>query len=269
MTVGLMYAKKEVELKNINESDLKFFKELLEAETIGGNEDIIKEKLVSKLEELNFSIEIDDIGNISAIRGKSDKYPMLNAHMDIVDCSWCGGYSYKKKSKSSGLKTPSYYDYRTSPYSHDNGYDFYESIHTIINNTREKHDIKEVYLKDVIEKLKPFFNELSSDDLENIGVDCFYCKNTCLNTFVCDKFTLNEKNCGFIEKFIDMLKDYCLGTMEEFNAYYEDFEDEEDYYEDAEDYYEVIVDLKADKIKGKGKHRVLGGDDKCGGATRS
>ena len=270
MTLGLIYDKKEVKLKNISESDLKFFKELLEAETIGGKEGLIKEKLVSKLEELNFSIKIDDIGNISAIRGKSDKYAMLNAHMDIVDYSWYGGYNYKQKSKSSGLKKPSYSICSWYQYSYDNEYDFYESIYTIINNTRQKHDVKEAYLKDVIENLKPFFNELSLDDLENIGVDCFYCTNTCLNTFICDKFTLNETNYASVDKFIDMLEDYCLNTMEAFIAYNEDFEDEDDY-EDEEDcnkqneeYYEAVVDLKNDKIKGKGKCRVLGGDDKCG-----
>lgn len=264
MAVGLMQAKKKITLKNINESDLKFFKELLEAETIGGEEEIIREKLVSKLEELNFTIEIDSIGNISAVRGKSNEYAMLNAHMDIVDYSWYGGYSYKKKSTSSSLKSPTYDDYRTSPYFYDNGYDFYESIYTIIDNTRQKHDIKEVYLKDVLEKLKPYFNELSSNDLECIGIDCLYCKNKCLNTFVCDKFTLNESNYVFVEKFIDMLETYCLATIEEFNDYYDNFEEEEDYCEENDEFYEVVIDLEMDRIKGEGKCRVLGGDDKCG-----
>lgn len=262
MKVDLMQAKKDIILKNITESDLEFFKELLEAETIGENESIIKEQLITKLKELQFSIEVDDIGNISAVRGKADEYPMLNAHMDIVDYSWYGAYNNKK---SSSYGSYSYDDSYATPYCYNNGYDLYETIYDIIENTRQKHDIKEVYLKEIIAKIQPYFNELGCDELDCMGVDCLYCKNTCMNTFVCEKFTLAENNNSLVEQFIDKLESHCLSVIEEFESYYyEEFEEDIDNNEERNELYQVVIDLKENKIKGKGKCRVLGGDDKCG-----
>ena len=73
MTVGLMYAKKEVELKNINESDLKFFKELLEAETIGGNEDIIKERGLNGNQTLYIAYQRNGMSDCPPINIQFDK----------------------------------------------------------------------------------------------------------------------------------------------------------------------------------------------------
>lgn len=57
---------------------------LLYFNTYSGNEAIMKGYILRKLFELGFTSKIDDVGNIYAIRGESDKYPLLNAHMDIV-----------------------------------------------------------------------------------------------------------------------------------------------------------------------------------------
>lgn len=67
----------------------EFLIELLKLDTISGNEEIMIPRLLKELNELGFEYKVDDMNNIYATRGKADKYPLLNAHMDIVDCSWC------------------------------------------------------------------------------------------------------------------------------------------------------------------------------------
>lgn len=58
---------------------------LLGYNTTSGNEGIMKEYMLAELSRLGFKTDVDKIGNISAVRGKADKYPLLNAHMDIVN----------------------------------------------------------------------------------------------------------------------------------------------------------------------------------------
>jgi di/tripeptidase len=44
----------------------------------------MKDFVIKQLQSLGFKYMVDAVGNISAVRGKADTYPMLNAHMDIV-----------------------------------------------------------------------------------------------------------------------------------------------------------------------------------------
>lgn len=260
--------KEAVVLKYINEKDLKFFQEILEAETIGGKEYLIKDSLLEKLKSLGFKTEVDDLGNISAIRGLAKEYPMLNAHMDIVDCSWSYS-SYKSSYKDYGLSSYGY-NYGYGP-DYENDYDFYVDICEEINITKSEHESKAKYHKEILEKLKPKFKNLTLSDLEGLDCDCIHCKKECKNMYICENFELDTTNETNVEYFLDSLEDYCRMAMDNFEYYqfesgYEE-EEEEEVYENAvesNNEYEVVIDLIADKIKGKGKVRVLGGDDKCG-----
>ena len=124
--------KRPVELRYINEKDLEFFKEILTAETIGGHEYLIKDALMEKLKNLGFEMEVDGLGNIAAVRGNSDEYVMLNAHMDIVDYSW--SYSSYNSYKDSYYYNNSYNYMNLCSY--DNDYEFYEEMHEKINSIK-------------------------------------------------------------------------------------------------------------------------------------
>lgn len=84
---------------------LNMLKNLLNIESFSGNEKSVAEYIVPILKECNFdNIVIDDMGNILAIRGQADKYPMLNAHMDSVK-GYSTSRSYYKKPLYEQAKT--------------------------------------------------------------------------------------------------------------------------------------------------------------------
>jgi hypothetical protein len=89
----------------------KFLIELLEKDNPSGMESVITPMVVQELNNLGFKVSLDDIGNISAIRGSATKYPLFNAHLDQVDFVDYGSYTtwYNKDSKST-KDTYSYYD---------------------------------------------------------------------------------------------------------------------------------------------------------------
>lgn len=258
--------KRPVELRYINERDLEFFKEILTAETIGGHEYLIKDTLMEKLKNLGFEMEIDSLGNIAAVRGNSDEYVMLNAHMDIVDYSW--SYSSYNSYKDSYYYNNSYNYMNLCNY--DNDYEFYEEMYEKINSIKEKHTSKSQYHKEVIEELKPLLKNLSELDLEGMGCDCIYCTKQCKGIYICEKFNLDTTIDSNLEYFLDLLETYCIQAMDEIDMirqeadYLDEEEEEIEEVTKSEPDYEVVIDLIADKIKGKGKSRVLGGDDKCG-----
>lgn len=273
--------KRGIELKYINKEDLKFFKEILTAETIGKKEYLIKDTLLNKLDLLGFNCEVDDIGNISAIRGKSDDYAMLNAHMDIVNNSYYNSYSSYKPVKEynssfSSKFGSSFFDRQDISAEYDNDYYFYSEVYDIIVDTKEHHTIKEEYHAEVIDSLAPYLVNLGLKDISNMNLDCMCCKGECKNYYICDNFQFHLEGERTIETFLDNLEDYVIKAAEELSEYEDGYYDEEEVEEEIIDSfddesnehkevdYEVIIDLVADKIKGKGKPRVLGGDDKCG-----
>lgn len=62
----------------------EFLKELLKINSFSGEERLITPVIIKELKKLGFSYHQDKEGNIFASRGKAP-YPLLNAHMDIVD----------------------------------------------------------------------------------------------------------------------------------------------------------------------------------------
>lgn len=61
---------------------------LLQEESVFGEEENVRKIITSELDKLGFNYSIDSKGNIAAQRGNSSKYPLLNAHMDIVDMDY-------------------------------------------------------------------------------------------------------------------------------------------------------------------------------------
>jgi hypothetical protein len=78
--------------------------DLLMKDNYSGNEGVISPMIIEELTKLGFEVSMDDIGNISAIRGKAERYPLLNAHLDQVDYSnnWISTY-YSGKNSSDYL----------------------------------------------------------------------------------------------------------------------------------------------------------------------
>jgi putative aminopeptidase FrvX len=66
---------------------------LLRFNTPHGYENVMTEFLIKELTALNFEVIFDEIGNLYATRGKAKQYPLLNAHMDIVENYTYTGYS--------------------------------------------------------------------------------------------------------------------------------------------------------------------------------
>lgn len=64
--------------------DINVLKELLMFNSTSGNEAEVADYVTGILVQLGFEVKQDNIGNVYAVRGKSNKYPLLNAHMDIV-----------------------------------------------------------------------------------------------------------------------------------------------------------------------------------------
>ena len=86
----------------------KLLKKLLSINSISTKEDLVQDIIIQQLEKLNFKYKIDDIGNILAVRGKAKKYPLLNAHMDIVDFSFSLlNYGYSSSDYYGSLKSDS------------------------------------------------------------------------------------------------------------------------------------------------------------------
>lgn len=74
---------------------------LLEKTSISGEEFRVKDIIIEELNKLGFLVEEDSIGNISAVRGVAKAYPLLNAHMDIVDISLRSYSSYGYSERNS------------------------------------------------------------------------------------------------------------------------------------------------------------------------
>jgi len=64
--------------------------DLLNIESFSGNEKPVFDYVTPLLQSFGFNVEYDNMGNLYAVRGKSNNYPLLNAHMDSVE-------GYKKR----------------------------------------------------------------------------------------------------------------------------------------------------------------------------
>lgn len=213
-------------IKNRFKLNKEFLKELLMTETPYGDEDIVAEVIKQELDKLGFTYFQDKVGNIVAQRGKAKKYPLLNAHMDIVDLSyWGGGYG----GKSTTLNGGSYWDR-------------VDEVEYLLDN------------------LGP---ELVGECVS--CKDCIMYKNCIgLEEDMEDGLLLDEEVLRICDEYYPTLKgEDTIYAWAESNGFLEYGFDEE-YpleYQDTSTY--KLVEEKG-KISGIGRQRVLGGDDKCG-----
>ncbi|SNS23117.1 hypothetical protein SAMN05446037_1006131 [Anaerovirgula multivorans] len=69
----------------------QLLKDLLQISSVSGKEELVVPVILDELESLGFTAHQDAIGNVFATRGKGP-YPLLNAHMDIVDIQGYGWF---------------------------------------------------------------------------------------------------------------------------------------------------------------------------------
>ena len=243
--------KTKKEFKYISKESLELFTKLLEAETIGKKEHLTVPLLLDELKKRNFTVNTDEINNIYAIRGVSNEYPMLNAHMDIYNnnWSWSNFNSYYSITKEDKQLYP-------------NDYEVYESIYDEITFAKEEANWNgKCAITASLSAIDSHLKKLKPKDYENMGYDCFDCSCECIGNGLCENFKYRKlEKCEDIlslESFIDNLEDYSYEATETLDELVDSNGIENND-------YKVVVDLDNDKIYGEGKNRVLGGDDKNG-----
>jgi hypothetical protein len=129
--------------------------DLLMKDNPSGSEDVISPMVIEELTKLGFTVNMDDIGNISAVRGVANRYPLLNAHLDQVDYSgdWYSG---------------SYYNLNSNYLAYD--HDLYNAVEGFVDDLS-------------IEELDQYFT------CKNCSVIFKGCKDSTLNK-ICSKFVL-------------------------------------------------------------------------------
>lgn len=251
MNTTITSKKTKKKLKYINNESLELFTKLLEAETIGKKEYLITPLLLDELKKRNFVVNTDDINNIYAVRGVSNEYPILEAHMDIYNNDWGWG------------SVKSYYNiHKENKQVYPNNYDVYASIYDEIVFAKEEANWNgECAVSAALSAIDSHLHNLKVKDYENMGYDCFDCNRECIGNSLCENFKYRKlekcEDMFSLERFIDTLEDYSCEAAEILDSI-----DEDKIMENND--YEVVVDLDNDKIYGKGKNRVLGGDDKNG-----
>ena len=208
---------------------LNMLKDLLNIESFSGNEKPVREYIIPILKECKFNSIIDDMGNILATRGKSNNYPMLNAHMDSVK-----GYS----------------TYRTYNY---------KTLYEQVNENKKASKIKETecskcphaqwwtpseyYCKkcDVFDKIKKALKEEEKEEATS--------EKSCRN---CVYFT----ECiplGYHDAFMQLSSDTTCNAYEPVATKKKEKKKE----------FKLTYDKKKMKLTSN-EIRPMGGDDKCG-----
>lgn len=277
--------KEFIKLENLIMEDYELLKKLLIHESVSGKETELADYVKIILKELNFVVKQDKMGNIYAIRGLAEKYPLINAHLDIVNLnksygSYFNNYFSKNTIKDSYLKTESK---RYSSLALNN---FDYSINSSKSNTNATKKV-EVTEEEILKIWKEQSKELKSCFCKEFIKYGFTCKN-CINT--CKK----NKICGYFANNDDLETKKLFAIYKKINETTDEKSNENDFIQETFDLdgkiknlqppiknesmykaknkttstkdekYIVNVDLIEDKITGSGKNRVLGGDDKCG-----
>lgn len=213
---------------------------LLEMNNVSGKEFVIIPKVVEELTNLGFEVSIDDIGNVSAVRGEASQYPLINAHLDQVDY-WGGYYSkWNTSSYSKGLVYSSYYgDMKEYDKDWKDYYDDDEDDGRLLE----------------VDSLDEIFDMLTTDDVQRY-MTCQECsKKTCpardLN-MPCELISLNAD--GYLVLY-DLADEWGIKIKDDTDNVIVDTKKIEEPYS--------VYESKG-CLYGTGSDRVLGGDDKCG-----
>lgn len=275
-----------IPLKHLEIDDYNMLQDLIRFESVSGKEEktgvYVKEKLI----ELGFTVTRDSMGNITGERGDADEYLLLNAHLDIVQLAKKYGSFYNKTTKESCKeKYGSYDSLMFDAYS----YDAYLSKE--IQDVRAKKlskqnktsinidDLTDEEAMEVWEEDRAEIKNLYGHDFKEVGFKCANCVNSCKTFKLCHYFEPNSD--------ISTKKIYLKHKKELELSLENNMQDSAEFIQESFDLdgkfvqlnkvetkskpakeknqkYLIKVDLIEDKITGSGKHRVLGGDDKCG-----
>ena len=189
-------------------------KDLLQIESVSGKEELMYDIILKELAKLGFTAIIDDVGNISATRGKSSSYPLLNAHMDIVDLSYDNYFFANSFDK---------------PLTEDIEFDI---LRDMLFEIRTYHDI------DTRNPLDFFNNESLKYYVMYICEENGFDFEDSYQQYL-DMYEVDENSMYDLELEYQMINESIINEP-----------------------YEIIEENNI--LKGVGKNRVLGGDDKCG-----
>lgn len=233
---------------------------LLVHNTPSGNETLTRDFVLEELKRLGFTAQTDDYGNVYGVRGKADKYPLLNAHMDIVELGWGFGYSRKTAQKrmeeAYGWKTYSWEKEPTpleAELPEDLGAGELNTLLHLANDYVEQAlDIikdEEILNFEDLDYLAELF-ELK----QNLESLLSYMESTDVTTAEQGKECLE----AIAQTIWDVDRDLYYSLYDELDVL-----EEQEAEEEAEEAYTVTYNEATGIIKGSGG-RVLGGDDKCG-----
>lgn len=274
--------KEFINLENLGIDDFDMLKDLLKFESVSKKESKVALYIKEKLTELGFSVMKDSMGNIYGVRGISDNYPMLNAHMDIVNLANRFGSFYKTPNTKSKEESNSKYSSLMV-----DSYNYEISLNKEIEEIRAKKyseqkkvsididDLSEEEAMAVWEEDAKEIKNLFGEDFKDIGFKCANCVNSCKAYKLCYYFEPNS-NIETKKIYLKKKKELELSTIENKEFIQESFDldgkivklnkvsQKETEPKSKGQKYIITVDLVEDKITGSGKNRVLGGDDKCG-----
>lgn len=274
-----------ITLQNLSIDNFDTLKELLKFESVSGKESKVALYIKEKLTELNFKVMKDSKGNIYATRGIADRYPLINAHMDIVNLANRFGSSYKSKFYNTTTKKGKKKEEKSFSSLMVESYDYDSYLSKEIEDIKAKKlndnkknisEISDEEANKIWEEDKSQIDLLFGEEYKMVGFRCAHCVNTCKSFKLCYFFKPNNN--------IDTKKQYAVYKKEESEKHESSYiqqsfdvdnnirklketkseKSEVVKVSSSKEKYIIKVDLINDKISGSGKNRVLGGDDKCG-----
>lgn len=279
-----------IKLYNLTIEDYDLLKSLLQYESVSGMESEVASYVEVLLTEMNFEVKKDGMGNVYATRGISNNYPLMNAHLDIVNLN--RGYkSYLSKSyrnvsstrKENKKKESKLYNSLALD-SFDYNYSFSsnkEKVSGAKTNTVNSVDISEEEANEIWNKRHNDLAMCFMKEFLQFGFTCSNCVNSCKKYKLCGYFAPND----FIdtkklfaahiknnESIVKKKKSKSDTIQQSFDldgkiknlAPIKSKEKKTVNQKSKSEKYIIKMDLIGDKISGSGKNRVLGGDDKVG-----
>lgn len=224
----------------------ELLKQLLTIDGVSGKENDIREFIKTKLDELGVHYQVDEKGNVYGenIQG-AEKYVLYNAHMDMVNC----GYSKYGTYKSNGEKYDLIYC-KMEDLVYENFSNKEHPIHDVSQNVLLiANCLNCCHSFDTTEGNELYCWQKDSGDGSNKWEKCFVSEDDWCANYSCSRNSMDN--------LIHIIKKSKLS--DEDKKYLLDFND---HAEQKAETYEVYEE--GGKLKGRGKDRVLGGDDRNG-----
>lgn len=245
---------------------------LLEQNTPSGREEETRTYVLTELKRLGFTAKVDKAGNVYAVRGKAEKYPMLNAHMDIVD-DW--GFGYSRATSRWNMRRGYGYDCSTA-YLHEGGSYSWVADELQAQEKAKGAKVSEaeelavleaqfLLMSHIQDAFVELTNKASGADFSCTMEEQAVAKQVVealdrVSNKVYHRDTMDGLK-GLADLFIGYLEDAEL--HEELSSFITEWEELLAVEEPKEKGFKVTYNTKTYEITGSGG-RVLGGDDKCG-----